>query len=47
MNEVGEPAARHRNVTASARVTVLSGLKVVLLVPVVIFSLTAQSTALR
>ena len=42
---VGDPAARHRKVTASARVTVRPGEKVPAPVPWVISSATAQSTA--
>ena len=41
---VGEPAARHRKVTISARVQVLYGEKVVAEVPLVIFWPTAHFT---
>ena len=41
----GDPAARHRKVTASARVTELAGEKVLAPVPVVTFWFTAHCTA--
>ena len=42
---VGEPAARHRKVTACARVQVPFGSKVVAFVPLVMPLPTAQTTA--
>ena len=41
----GSPSLRQRKVTICARVQFLSGLKVVVLVPLVILFYTAQSTA--